>query len=247
MANTRTTTLPVVRGGALYWRIATSSRSGHAGDVRHYQPELEPIVCLCAITAVTVAPTTIGSAGPIGATVCSPSASAGTTFRKPAGRSRSTPSSGVCCERNGDVKDTVSRRRELRARSHPTLRSRVDSVVLRKDQQGGQGTSPCPPCLITWSLGRFVEEPKPSCDDRAQGVASKYGNERGLDSVRSLNIGEIASAARRLTGTVRGCSRAFRTSTVPSPASNGERSGAALPDGLPPPLHLHHVLLHSSP
>ena len=97
--------------------------------------------------------------------------------------------------------------------SHPTLRRRVDHVFSRKDKQGGQGTSPCPPCLITWSLFRCAEESSPSCDGRAHGAVSKYGNERGLDSVPQFNAGEIASAARRLTGTtVRSCSRGFHTS-----------------------------------
>src|SRR6266852_1748619 len=72
-----------------------------------------------------------------------------------------------------------SRRRTeetLLVRSHPTLRRRADHVFSRKDQLGGQGTSPCPPCLITWSLFRSAEESSPSCDGRAHGVASKYGN-----------------------------------------------------------------------
>src|SRR5712672_4578377 len=76
-----------------------------------------------------------------------------------------------------------SRRREeetLLVRSHPTLRRRVDHVCSRKDQHGGQGTSPCPPCLITWSLYRFAEESSPPCDGRAHGAVSKYGNWRGL-------------------------------------------------------------------
>src|SRR5258708_4852999 len=89
-----------------------------------------------------------------------------------------------------------SRRRKeetLLVRSHPTLRRRVDHVCSRKDQQGGQGTSPCPPCLITWSLFaiRFAEESSPSCDGRAQGVASNYGNQRGLDSVPQFNIEKV--------------------------------------------------------
>jgi hypothetical protein len=101
---------------------------------------------------------TIGSAGPIGATVCFPDATAGATFRRPTDRSPSTPSSDGCS--GADAAPKFSQHRKLLARSHPTPCRRVRCVPTFQKIENGRGLDD----LLHSKLGRL---PRPRANGQA--------------------------------------------------------------------------------